>query len=341
MALAGQGALLAMLEARKQKLAAEGLFNTLEKQELPYLPEVIGIVTSPTGAVIRDILHRLEDRFPVHVLLWPVAVQGAGAAEQIAAAIDGFNNLPAHLPQPDLLIVARGGGSIEDLMAFNEEIVVRAAARSEIPLISAVGHETDTTLIDFAADVRAPTPTAAAEMAVPVRRDLLAYVQEQGRRATQLLQGFGERGTLKLTSLSRSLGDPQRLFEPRAQRLDETQSRLSTFMTRMVERRLHVTREFGARLVHPRAQIALARQKLDHGAAQLPRLLATITERQRTRLERAGALLDSHSYQKTLERGFVLIRRNGEPVTQADMLKPSDAIEIAFGDGTRTATVTG
>ncbi|MHA1600379.1 MAG: exodeoxyribonuclease VII large subunit, partial [Alphaproteobacteria bacterium] len=180
--LAGEGALLKLLEARKRALAAEGLFDTARKRPLPYLPEVIGVVTSPTGAVIRDILHRLADRFPRHVLVWPVLVQGEGAAEQVAAAIRGFNDLPADLltggpvRRPDLLIVARGGGSLEDLWAFNEEVVVRAAADSAIPLISAVGHETDNTLIDLAADRRAPTPSAAAEMAVPVRAELVAQV---------------------------------------------------------------------------------------------------------------------------------------------------------------------
>src|SRR5580700_3599797 len=177
---AGLGALMALIEERKKKLAAEGLFDAARKQLLPYLPDVIGVVTSPTGAVIRDILHRLADRFPRHVLVWPVRVQGEGSAEEVAAAIRGFNELPegGAIPRPDLLIVARGGGSIEDLWSFNEEIVVRAAADSMIPLISAVGHETDVTLIDFAADRRAPTPTAAAEIAVPVKADLLARIDD-------------------------------------------------------------------------------------------------------------------------------------------------------------------
>ena len=182
--LAGEGALLKLLEARRRKLAAEGLFDQERKRPLPFLPEVIGVVTSPSGAVIRDILHRLADRFPRRVLLWPVLVQGEDAAAQVAAAIEGFNKLApgGAVPRPDLLIVARGGGSLEDLWSFNEEIVVRAAAASEIPLISAVGHETDTTLIDFAADRRAPTPTAAAEIAVPVRAELLADVMDYSRR---------------------------------------------------------------------------------------------------------------------------------------------------------------
>src|SRR5712672_4653208 len=181
---AGIGALMALIEERKKKLAAEGLFDAARKQLLPFLPDVIGVITSPTGAVIRDILHRLSDRFPRHVIVWPVRVQGEGSAEEVAAAIHGFNAFRSdgRIRRPDLIIVARGGGSLEDLWSFNEEIVVRAAAASMIPLISAVGHETDVTLIDFAADRRAPTPTAAAEMAVPVRAELLAQVGDLDRR---------------------------------------------------------------------------------------------------------------------------------------------------------------
>src|SRR4051794_38193049 len=219
---AGLGALMALVEERKKKLAAEGLFDAARKQPLPYLPEVIGIVTSPTGAVIRDILHRLADRFPRHVVLWPVAVQGDGAAEQVAAAIDGFNALPEGGPiaRPDLLIVARGGGSLEDLWAFNEEIVARAAAASLIPLISAVGHETDVTLIDFAADKRAPTPTAAAEMAVPVRAELMTQIDGLARRnVTFWLRGMETRRT-ELRSAARALPSAETLLAVPRQRLD-------------------------------------------------------------------------------------------------------------------------
>ncbi|PQO22094.1 exodeoxyribonuclease VII large subunit, partial [Rhodobacteraceae bacterium WD3A24] len=198
LAPAGAGALMAMLEKRKAKLAAEGLFGPERKRALPYLPAVIGVVSSPSGAVIRDILHRLRERFPSHVLLWPVAVQGQQCAGQVAAAIRGFNALApgGPVPRPDVIIVARGGGSIEDLWGFNEEIVVRAAAESDIPLISAVGHETDTTLIDHAADRRAPTPSAAAEIAVPVRSELLAWSEQQGARMIQALgRGLDQRRT--------------------------------------------------------------------------------------------------------------------------------------------------
>src|SRR6187551_3614704 len=215
---AGIGALMKLLEDRKKKLAAEGLFDEARKQLLPYLPTVIGVVTSPAGAVIRDILHRLADRFPRRVLVWPVRVQGEGSAEQVAAAIHGFNALAPNgrIPRPDLLIVARGGGSLEDLWSFNEEIVVRAAADSMIPLISAVGHETDVTLIDFAADVRAPTPTAAAEMAVPVRAELMVRVDGCARRALSCWQRAQEARRTELRAAARALpGADELLALPR------------------------------------------------------------------------------------------------------------------------------
>jgi exodeoxyribonuclease VII large subunit len=219
---AGIGALMALMEERKRKLAAEGLFDEARKQLLPWLPEVIGVVTSPTGAVIRDILHRLQDRFPRRVLVWPVKVQGEGSAEQVAAAIRGFNALPegGKIPRPDLLIVARGGGSLEDLWSFNEEIVVRAAADSMIPLISAVGHETDITLIDFAADKRAPTPTAAAEMAVPVRSELFVEVTALARRTMICWQRSQEGRRNELRAAARALPGAAELLAIPRQRLD-------------------------------------------------------------------------------------------------------------------------
>src|SRR6204780_2142154 len=219
---AGIGALMALMEERKRKLAAEGLFDESRKQLLPWLPEVIGVITSPTGAVIRDILHRLEDRFPRRVLVWPVKVQGEGSAEQVAAAIRGFNALPegGKIPRPDLLIVARGGGSLEDLWSFNEEIVVRSAAESMIPLISAVGHETDITLIDFAADKRAPTPTAAAEMAVPVRAELFVEVAAHARRMLLCWQRGHESRRNELRAAARALPARSELLAIPRQRLD-------------------------------------------------------------------------------------------------------------------------
>lgn len=263
---AGIGALMALMEERKKKLAAEGLFDEARKQLLPWLPEVIGVVTSPTGAVIRDILHRLEDRFPRRVLVWPVKVQGDGSAEQVAAAIRGFNALPEDgpIPRPDLLIVARGGGSLEDLWSFNEEIVVRAAADSMIPLISAVGHETDITLIDFAADKRAPTPTAAAEMAVPVRSELLAEVGALARRVSVCWQRGQEARRNELRAAVRALPAPNELLAIPRQKLDH----LGAALPRGLKANTHAHfRRFAStsgrltlRVLH--GQISHARQRL-------------------------------------------------------------------------------
>ena len=238
-AVAGKGALMALLEKRKKQLEAEGLFEAARKQPLPYLPEIIGVVTSPTGAVIRDILHRLRDRFPRKVLIWPVAVQGERCAPEVARAIEGFNALTpgGALPRPDLLIVARGGGSVEDLWGFNEEIVARAAAASEIPLISAVGHETDTTLIDFVSDKRAPTPTAAAELAVPVRHELMAWVEQQGARMQQALSQSLTRRDQRLRDMARALPRPDSLLETPRQLVDTRGARLAPALMAGVQRR--------------------------------------------------------------------------------------------------------
>jgi len=239
MTVAGEGALLAMLEKRKAALQAEGLFEASRKRPLPYLPKVIGVVTSPSGAVIRDILHRLRDRFPRHVLIWPVAVQGKACAPEVARAIAGFNALGPmdSIPRPDLLIVARGGGAIEDLWGFNEEIVAHAAAASQIPLISAVGHETDTTLIDFVSDKRAPTPTAAAEMAVPVRMDLLGWVEEQDLRLKRAVQSHVGHRKQRLSDLSRVLGTPAALTHAAQQRFDLWDGRLPKALSAAIARK--------------------------------------------------------------------------------------------------------
>ncbi|MEM7570094.1 MAG: exodeoxyribonuclease VII large subunit [Pseudomonadota bacterium] len=269
---AGKGALMALLEERRKKLAAEGLFEAERKRAIPFLPEVIGVVTSPTGAVIRDILHRLEDRFPRHVLLWPVAVQGEAAAGQIAAAIRGFNALPEDWPKPDVLIVARGGGSLEDLWAFNEEEVVRAVAECSIPVISAVGHETDTTLIDFVSDRRAPTPTAAAEMAVPVRADLLFTVQELAARQDRALSRMLDQRAEQVRGLARGLPKPEEVLAQKEQRLDDVYGRLATVGQSI----------FSA---------AQARQVSMEGRFQ-PRLITAMTDRLG---ERMGDLSGRHS----------------------------------------------
>ncbi|MEI6557282.1 MAG: exodeoxyribonuclease VII large subunit [Rhodospirillaceae bacterium] len=342
MALAGEGALLKLLEERKRRLAAEGLFAPERKKKLPFLPAVIGVVTSPTGAVIRDILHRLEGRFPRHVLLWPVAVQGEQAAAQIAAAIAGFNALPAGgpVPRPDLIIVARGGGSLEDLMAFNEEVVVRAAAASAIPLISAVGHETDTTLIDFASDLRAPTPTAAAELAVPVRAELLAQLLDLERRMVRgLARGVTERGA-RLEGLARGLGDPRSLIHERAQRLDERGERLALAVQALTERGRSRLERLAAAIRHPREQLAEARARLAAEARALPAALraAARLEERRVRLGGLGQLLESYSYKGVLARGFALVSDPARhPLTSAAAAAEVATLTLTFHDGTLTA----
>jgi exodeoxyribonuclease VII large subunit len=315
--LAGIGALLKMLEERRKKLAAEGLFDQSRKRPLPYLPEVIGVVTSPTGAVIRDILHRLRDRFPRHVLVWPVPVQGENAAAAVAAAIEGFNALKpgGDVPRPDLLIVARGGGSLEDLMAFNEEIVVRAAAASRIPLISAVGHETDTTLIDFASDWRAPTPSAAAEMAVPVRLDLVADLQSHTLRLANALGRFLEERRMRVEGLARGLPDPRTLLENAQQRLDDRAERLALGLLQLLR--------FG-------------RERLGHLPERLSQGFARLLEQRRLRLENLTGRLESHrlSHDNILKRGYALARdAAGAVVISAKAVLPGAELGLEFHDG--------
>jgi exodeoxyribonuclease VII large subunit len=292
---AGAGALMAMLEKRKAALGAEGLFDPARKKPIPYLPQVIGVVTSPSGAVIRDILHRLRDRFPRHVLIWPVAVQGQDCAAQVAAAIKGFNALPegGPIPRPDVLIVARGGGSLEDLWGFNEEIVVRAAAGSAIPLISAVGHETDTTLIDYAADLRAPTPTAAAELAVPVRLDLLAALEAHGAR---LMRGVGQGVTVRrqrLRDLARALPRVETLVATPRQRLDGAVTRLSAGLGLAVARKRGMFDRVSGRMQPAVLQAAVVRQRdiLTGREERLARAVALRLERRGERLADLSARL--------------------------------------------------
>jgi exodeoxyribonuclease VII large subunit len=340
--LAGAGALLKLLDERRRKLAAEGLFDEERKSPLPFLPDVIGVVTSPTGAVIRDILHRLQDRLPRHVLLWPVLVQGEGAAEQIADAIEGFNRLArgATPPRPDVIIVARGGGSLEDLWAFNEEAVVRAAAASAIPLISAVGHETDTTLIDFAADRRAPTPSAAAEMAVPVRIELLAQVLDDGGRLAGAVNRLLRELRTRLEGARRGLPNLGRLVEGSLQRLDDWTERLFKGLRTGLESRRAALGGLVAQIPHPRAELRHARSQIDHVARALePAVRARLGDR-RTRLEHAAELLRSTSYERVLERGFVLVRDAADrPVLARRGLKPGMDLTLRFQDGDAGVTV--
>ena len=345
MELAGVGALLKLLEDRRKRLAAEGLFDEERKKRLPFLPRIIGVVTSPTGAVIRDILHRLNDRFPRHVLVWPVAVQGEGAAEQVAAAIAGFNKLSpgGKVPRPDLLIVARGGGSLEDLMAFNEEIVVRAAAASAIPLISAVGHETDTTLIDYASDRRAPTPTAAAEMAVPVRLDLIAELEAKAMRIVSGLSRFLSERRTRVEGLGRGLPDPRSLLDTARQRLDDRAERLELGLRQAIALRRHRLETAGGRLSKGllEAQLVRGHDRLADALPRLEQALRRLVDHQQHRLENVGGRLEAfrQAVAKVLARGYAIVRdATGKIVESAHGIAAGDTLTLIFHDGKITVT---
>lgn len=339
--LAGQGALMALLEERRKRLLAEGLFDASRKKKLPFLPGVIGVVTSPTGAVIRDIMHRLEARFPRRVLLWPVAVQGERAAAEIAAAIAGFNALDGRiLPRPDLLIVARGGGSLEDLMAFNDEAVVRAAAASAIPLISAVGHETDTTLIDFAADVRAPTPTAAAELAVPVRSDLIAATMDLERRALRCFSKGMEDRRRHLSQLVRVLPRPESLFARQRQRFDLATDKLAGALNRNV--RAHDAElKAVASLLRPTVISRRFKLERDRVAALDARSYRAYKAHYEVAVRALSALtrvLDGISYRAVLGRGFALVRgEDGKVRRAAAAIAAGESLALVFADGEAAA----
>jgi exodeoxyribonuclease VII large subunit len=346
MELAGQGALLKLLEERRKKLAAEGLFDESRKRALPVLPTCIGVVTSPTGAVIRDILHRISDRFPRHVLVWPVKVQGEGSAAEVAAAINGFNAISADgkIPRPDVLIVARGGGSLEDLWAFNEEVVVRAAAGSKIPLISAVGHETDWTLIDHAADRRAPTPTAAAEMAVPVRLEMLARATTSGERLTQAITRYLEEGRIHLQGLIRGIPRLEEIVAQKTQALDDLSERLKRGPDLLLQRRTQDLAVLGARLNLDRFNVDLKRHGKDVQAFgdRLARGIARVRENVDHRLEAMAARLESVSPKRVLERGYAMVwDASGAPVTAAAGVATGAALRVEFADNSVDVSVTG
>jgi len=333
---AGVGALMALLEERKKKLAAEGMFSEARKRPLPSLPGVIGVVTSPTGAVIRDILHRLEDRFPRRVLVWPVKVQGEGSAEQVAAAIRGFNALPENgkIPRPDVLIVARGGGSLEDLWSFNEEIVVRAAAASAIPLISAVGHETDITLIDFAADKRAPTPTAAAEMAVPVKSELVATVESLARRVFVCWQRGHEGRRNELRAASRALPAANELLAIPRQRLDAAAGGLPRGLRANTHAHFRRFAETSGRLTLRvlRGQVAQARQHLIVSGQRLDHCTRSLLRSRRDRFAGLEARLKASRFayaqaqRHAIAREFERTERLAERAERA-MLTMLDRLE--------------
>jgi exodeoxyribonuclease VII large subunit len=364
---AGVGALMALLEERRKMLLAEGLFAAEHKRPLPFLPKVVGVVTSPTGAVIRDILHRLNDRFPRHVLVWPVRVQGETSAAEVAAAINGFNALPPDgpIPRPDVLIVARGGGSLEDLWSFNEEIVVRAAAESAIPLISAIGHETDTTLIDLAADLRAPTPTGAAEKAVPVRAELAELLAGRGRRLANAKTRALEIRRQQLSTFARLLPSSEQLLQTPRQRLDRAAERLrGAARAGRDERRLRLARlahalaghspqaelrgkkerlkglgerlrqALKARLTLARQQSGANRQRLDNSKRRLARALETLFTERREKLTRLSRLQDSLSHKAVLSRGFALVRDEHHALVRGVAEAPAGTLlSIEFADG--------
>jgi len=366
MAPAGVGALLAQIEARRLKLAAEGLFDADRKKPLPYIPRVIGVVTSPTGAVIRDILHRLADRFPRPVLVWPVAVQGEASAAQVAAAVRGFNALArgGPIPRPDLLIVARGGGSIEDLAAFNEEIVIRAVAESRIPVISAVGHETDTTLIDFAADWRAPTPTAAAERAVPVLADLRSTVTTLGARLDRAAARLVAQRRERADAVARRLPPTRTLLALPEQRADELFDRLPRGLRASAgfwrgraasagaalrpaliarQRDTAATRLAGAATGLAREARGVATRqaaRLDTKAARLrPMLMTMVSARAMARLGEAGRLLGSLGPDQVLKRGYALVLSpDGTLVGSAATARAQSRLTIRFADGDTAVT---
>ena len=372
---AGVGALMALLEERRRKLTAEGLFALERKRKLPFLPKVVGVVTSPTGAVVRDILHRLADRFPRHVLVWPVRVQGETSADEVAAAIRGFNALSpgGPVPRPDVLIVARGGGSLEDLWGFNEEVVVRAAAESAIPLVAAIGHETDWTLIDLAADVRAPTPTGAAEMVVPVRSELLATVHDLSRRHGQAMLRGLERRRADLRSAARALPEPDALLAAKRQRLDLAAAKLKPALAQNARAHELAYREACRRLerLSPATLLAGYRARLEglghrlvasRGAlvraeqvriARCRERVAVLSERsrlavgqgldrRRERINALGTLLNSLGYKAVLARGYALVRdEQGHPIRSAAAVEGGQPVSIEFADGRVGATTEG
>ncbi len=369
---AGAGALMVLLEERRKKLAAEGLFDAVRKKPIPYLPAVIGVITSPTGAVIRDILHRLRDRFPRRVLVWPVRVQGEGAAEEVAAAIRGFNAIAPEgaLPRPDLLIVARGGGSIEDLWAFNEEAAVRAVAASAIPVIAAVGHETDWTLVDHAADLRAPTPTGAAEMAVPVRAELLAQTRELASRHELSLRRFMEHRRRDYLALCRALPSLADLLALPRQKLDDVGGRLGRSLVTEVAKkrerytaiaarhrpailhRAHALRR--ERVMHTMARMASAhgsvvrqarrdslRTAARHDVASLTRVVARHRERYVQVARLFQTLRETVSPDAILSRGFaIVLDSSGGTVRSPEQVATGDPLLIKVAQGAITAAVT-
>jgi len=330
--IAGEGALLKLLEERKKRLQAEGLFDESRKKPLPKLSKIIGVITSPTGAVIRDILHRIEDRMPTHVMVWPVAVQGEGAKDQITRAIDGFNAFQDN--KPDLLIIARGGGSIEDLWCFNEEEICRAIAQSHIPIISAVGHETDFTLCDFAADKRAPTPTAAAEFAIPVRRDLMVHLQHLTSRIQGKLDILLDVFDKHLSYLKKSLPDLDQILAQGMLRADEWGTRLAFALKGFVGHKEGLKNTLAARLLHPHQLIQHKALELKGFEDRIKPVMTRIISQREEALMRTSQLLESYSYHRTLDRGFALVKdESGQIISSKASITPHQHMTLTLKDG--------
>lgn len=335
---AGAGALMALLEERKKKLAGEGLFSEDRKQLLPYMPKVIGVITSPTGAVIRDVLHRISDRFPLHVLVWPARVQGETCGPEVSAAVRGFNALESNgaIPRPDIIIVARGGGSIEDLWGFNDEALVRAVAESDIPVISAVGHETDWTLVDLAADIRAPTPTGAAEMAVPVKGDLEAHISTLSARLNSGISRTLDTARTSLKAAGRGMPTPDTLFSMPRRQLDEATTRLSSGLISATQKKqIHfqgIQSRLNSNLLMPVVQ--RRSQEVVYLHSRLTKAVNTSHERATLRVSQTARLLESYKYSNVLERGYAIVRDDhGNVITLADKVNTGQVHEIQFSDG--------
>ena len=340
MEVAGEGALLKMLEDRRKKLLKEGLFNQEFKKPIPYLPKIIGVITSPSGAVIRDILHRLSDRFPSHVYLWPVAVQGEGSAKQISNAIDKFNQFTDEttIKKPDLLIVARGGGSLEDLWSFNEEIVVRSVFKSSIPVISAVGHETDTTLIDFVSDLRAPTPSAAAEKAVPVRNELIARIDELNFRFKTSFNNKLNNNKDRLNSLIKLLGKPDQIFENKTQKLDFIYRDFENLFKDIFVEKKNIITQYAQRLMPPKVLISNLVSKQQLLETKFQNYLQNIINKKEVKLNSLDKLLEASSFNRVLDRGFSLVMNNeGKPIKLSSEAPKNSNVKIKFSDKIRTA----
>ena len=340
MEMAGEGAMLKMLEDRRRMLAAEGLFDPDRKRPIPEMPTTIGVITSPTGAVIRDILHRLNARFGVRVLVWGTLVQGKNAAGQVAAAIRGFDSMPTDgaIPRPDMLIVARGGGALEDLWAFNEEEVVRAVADCSLPVISAIGHETDTTLIDFAADLRAPTPTAAAELAVPVHADLAAHISETEARLKRGISQRLETANQMVRMAARGLLDPAEMIARRGQMLDYALAGLNTSLERVLAARRLDLSGLAGRLRPPETRLAEMSGHFIRLSDRLASTFAQMIERHEQALNSAEKLLDAHSFERVLDRGFALVTNTeGTPLKRAIDAPQGAEVTLRFADASRQA----